>query len=76
MKYWTARKPAGECIPAERFACRLRLRLTHQINANWVANLPLAKGQRLAGNAGRGLNAVVGGWQLSGVARWASGFPG
>jgi hypothetical protein len=48
---------------------------THQINANWVANLPFGKGQRFAGDAGSTMDAVIGGWELSGLARWTSGFP-
>jgi hypothetical protein len=48
---------------------------THQINANWIAELPFGKGRRFAGNAGSAADALVGGWQLSGVARWTSGFP-
>lgn len=48
---------------------------THQLNANWVYLLPFGKGQRLAGNAGSWLNALIGGWNLSGVFRWTSGFP-
>jgi Carboxypeptidase regulatory-like domain len=49
--------------------------LTHQINANWIVELPFGKGRWLAANAGRGLDAFIGGWQLSGLARWTSGFP-
>jgi hypothetical protein len=37
--------------------------------------MPLGKGKALAGNAGGALDAVIGGWQLSGLARWTSGFP-
>ena len=48
---------------------------THQFNANWVLDLPFGKGQAFAGNAGSALDAVVGGWELSGLARWTSGFP-
>jgi hypothetical protein len=48
---------------------------THQINANWVADLPFGKGQRFAGSAGSARNAFIGGWELSGLARWTSGFP-
>jgi hypothetical protein len=48
---------------------------THQLNANWIADLPFGKGRYFAGNAGTLLDAVVGGWQLSGLARWTSGFP-
>ena len=48
---------------------------THQINANWLVELPFGKGKRFAGNAGGFTDAVIGGWQLSGLARWTSGFP-
>ena len=49
--------------------------LTHQFNANWIAELPFGKGKRFAPDAGRALDALIGGWQLTGVARWTSGFP-
>jgi hypothetical protein len=49
--------------------------LTHQFNANWIADLPFGKGKHFAGNAGSVTEALIGGWQLSGVARWTSGFP-
>lgn len=48
---------------------------THQINANWIVELPFGKGRSLANHASSGLNAFVGGWELSGLARWTSGFP-
>ena len=48
---------------------------THQFNTNWVFELPLGRGKRFAGSSGRWLNAVIGGWQWSGLARWTSGFP-
>jgi hypothetical protein len=48
---------------------------THQVNANWRVDLPFGKGQALARNAGRALDAVIGGWQIWGLARWTSGFP-
>jgi hypothetical protein len=48
---------------------------THQINANWLVELPFGSGKRFAGNASRVADAVIGGWQLSGLARWTSGFP-
>ena len=47
----------------------------HQINANLVYHLPFGKGQRFAENAGPLLNALVGGWHVSGIFRWTSGFP-
>jgi hypothetical protein len=49
--------------------------LRHQINANWVAELPFGKGRRFGGTAHGFVEGVIGGWQLSGLARWTSGFP-
>ena len=46
-----------------------------QVNANWIAELPFGKGKTFVGNAGGVMDAVIGGWQLSGLARWTSGFP-
>jgi hypothetical protein len=46
-----------------------------QMNANLVYQLPFGKGQRLASNSGALLNALVGGWHVSGIFRWTSGFP-
>ena len=47
----------------------------HQFNANWIAELPFGKGKRW----GSGWNGVgqslLGGWQLTGIGRWTSGFP-
>ena len=47
----------------------------HQVNANLVYRLPFGKGQRMVGNARPLLNALIGGWHVSGVFRWTSGFP-
>lgn len=47
----------------------------HQLNANLVYLLPFGKGQRFLGGAGTLLNELVGGWHVSGVFRWTSGFP-
>ena len=48
---------------------------THQLNANWIADLPFGRGRAIATNANRTLDAAIGGWQLSGLFRWTSGFP-
>ena len=48
---------------------------THQFNTNWIVDLPFGRGKALAGNAHGPAEAVIGGWQLSGIARWTSGFP-
>jgi hypothetical protein len=49
--------------------------LTHQLNLDWVADLPFGKGRAFASNAGGVTNAFIGDWQFSGIARWTSGFP-
>jgi hypothetical protein len=46
----------------------------HQINMNWLAELPFGEGKRWA-NTGGALNQLVGGWSLAGLLRWTSGFP-
>ncbi|MBI2688353.1 MAG: carboxypeptidase regulatory-like domain-containing protein [Acidobacteria bacterium] len=46
----------------------------HQWNANFVYGLPFGKGRALADKGGL-LNAIVGGWQLSGLYRQSTGLP-
>jgi hypothetical protein len=48
---------------------------THQINANWIFELPFGRGRALGSDSNRLLDAFIGGWQLSGLFRWTSGFP-
>jgi hypothetical protein len=48
---------------------------THQVTANWVADLPFGRGQTFGRNVNRVVDAFVGGWQLAGLGRWTSGFP-
>ncbi|MGA7931481.1 MAG: TonB-dependent receptor [Candidatus Sulfotelmatobacter sp.] len=47
----------------------------HQVNGNVVYRLPFGKGQMFGGGAQPLLNALIGGWHVSGVFRWTSGFP-
>ena len=47
----------------------------HQINASWIAELPFGKGKFIGHDAHGVTQALIGGWQFSGVARWTSGFP-
>jgi len=48
-------------------------------NQVWVANivyeLPFGKGKSLMGDAGKAMNYLVGGWQLSNTTNWSSGLP-
>jgi hypothetical protein len=48
---------------------------THQVTANWVAELPFGRGRRFASNVNGWLDAIIGGWQVTGIWRWTSGFP-
>ncbi len=48
---------------------------THQFNANWIYELPFGKGRQFASGAHGFADAVIGGWQLSGLFRLTSGFP-
>lgn len=47
----------------------------HQFNANWIYDLPFGEGRAVGRNASGWKNEVIGGWQLSGLTRWTSGFP-
>jgi hypothetical protein len=47
----------------------------HQFNANWIWDLPFGKGRYFGSNSNSIVNAVFGGWGLSGLWRWTSGFP-
>ncbi|MFZ0771151.1 MAG: carboxypeptidase-like regulatory domain-containing protein [Candidatus Sulfotelmatobacter sp.] len=47
---------------------------THQLNFNAIWDLPYGKGRRWS-TANRVTNSVFGGWGLSGLGRWTSGFP-
>lgn len=47
----------------------------HQVNANFLIELPFGRGRLIGRNASGWLDAFIGGWQLSGIVRWTSGFP-
>ena len=49
--------------------------LTHQMNLNFIADLPVGKGHAVAHDAHGIVEGIIGGWQLTGVARRTSGFP-
>lgn len=49
--------------------------MTHQINANWIWDIPVGRGQRFLANSGRVQNAIFGNWRLTGILRWTSGLP-
>src|SRR6266566_5096787 len=49
--------------------------IRHVVNVNAVFELPMGRGKWIAKNAGHGLNALIGGFQLSSIFRWSTGLP-
>ncbi|HWO35981.1 MAG TPA: hypothetical protein VNO32_44895, partial [Candidatus Acidoferrum sp.] len=47
----------------------------HQLNANWVWDLPFGKGRYWGASTNKVVNGIFGGWGLNGLYRWTSGFP-
>jgi hypothetical protein len=47
----------------------------HQINSNWVYDLPFGRGKRFGHDWNRATDVFLGGWELAGIYRWTSGFP-
>ena len=48
---------------------------THLLTVDYVYQLPFGRGAAMLGNSNRLVNAVIGGWQLSGILRATSGLP-
>ena len=48
---------------------------THQVNANWIWEMPFGQGRAFGSGAHGLVEALIGGWQLSGLFRITSGFP-
>lgn len=47
----------------------------HQVNFNWILDMPFGQGRRFGGGANGFVNQVIGDWSVSGLVRWTSGFP-
>ena len=47
----------------------------HIVNANYTFELPFGKGRKFLSNSGRAVDWILGGWQLTGIYRWNTGFP-
>jgi hypothetical protein len=47
----------------------------HQINSNFIWDLPVGRGKKYFSGMGRITNELLGGWQTDGIVRWTSGFP-
>ncbi|MCC6540251.1 MAG: TonB-dependent receptor [Bryobacterales bacterium] len=48
----------------------------HNINANYIYNLPVGQGARFLSNLNPVANHILGGWQVAGLFRWTTGLPG
>ncbi len=49
--------------------------IRHNVNFNYLYELPVGKGKALLSDANRLTQALVGGWTTTGIFRWASGLP-
>ena len=47
----------------------------HQLNSNFVWDLPVGRGKKVLPSVNRLANEIIGGWQTTGIVRWTSGFP-
>ena len=47
----------------------------HTINISGLWQLPFGRGKSFLSDASRGLDAVIGGWQLTSIFRWNTGLP-
>ena len=47
----------------------------HSINADFIWQVPVGRGQTFMPNAGKFADALFGGWQLSSIFRWNTGLP-
>jgi len=49
--------------------------MTHQINSNIIYEIPFGRGKKWGSSSNAFVNAVFGGWTISGLYRWTSGLP-
>jgi hypothetical protein len=47
----------------------------HQVNTDWIYDLPFGQGRRFGGHSGGFMNQLIGDWSIAGLMRWTSGFP-
>lgn len=45
----------------------------HRVRYNFIYDLPFGKGKRFGGSVGRGLDAIIGGWQVAAIGEWRGG---
>jgi hypothetical protein len=46
----------------------------HEVRWNWVADVPFGKNKWLGGNSNRLVDALIGGWQVSGMGNWKRNY--
>lgn len=49
--------------------------IPHIFVVSYIYELPVGRGKKILGNSGKAANAVIGGWEISGVQRYQSGQP-
>jgi len=49
--------------------------IRHNITSNWLVSLPIGRGKKFLTDAGKFTNALLGGWDVTGIFRWNSGLP-
>jgi hypothetical protein len=47
----------------------------HRLVSSFVYNLPIGRGKKIAADVNRAVDAVIGGWQVNGIATFQRGFP-
>ena len=49
--------------------------IPHSLVVSYIYELPIGRGRKLGSNVNRAADAVIGGWQVSGISTFKSGFP-
>jgi hypothetical protein len=49
--------------------------IRHLVNADAVWQMPFGRGRAFMNGSNRAVDAIIGGWQLSGIYRWNTGLP-
>jgi hypothetical protein len=49
--------------------------IRHNVNANGIWELPFGRGRMIGGNANGFVDAIIGGWELTGIFNYRSGLP-
>ena len=49
--------------------------IKHNFSGLFLVDLPFGRGKKFGSSANRAVDALIGGWEVTGLARWHSGFP-